>query len=147
MVSVKQENFAQPSEIDAAAARAADRSQSAVQAILIARDNRVVYASYFDADEKTVFDLRSSTKSITGLLFGIALASGEIASIDMPVSAFFADYVVTPQQRVVFDAITLRHLLQMRSGLSINDWNAASPGHEDKMYATANWLTFFFAQR
>lgn len=146
-IPAQPENFARPSEIEAAAARAADRQHSAIQAILIARDDRMVYESYFGADAKTVFDLRSATKSITGLLFGIALASGEIASIDMPVSAFFADYVVTPQQRAVFDGITLRHLLQMRSGLSINDWDAASPGHEDKMYATANWLTFFFAQR
>ncbi|MGL4573963.1 MAG: serine hydrolase domain-containing protein [Burkholderiaceae bacterium] len=146
-MSARQEHFVQPAAIEAAAARAADRGQSAIKAMLIARGDQVVYESYFDTDEKALFDLRSATKSITGLLFGIALASGEIASLDMPVSAFFSDYVETPQRRAVFDAITLRHLLQMRSGLSISDWDATSPGHEDKMYATANWLKFFFAQR
>ena len=55
------------------------------------------------------------TKSITAILFGIALDQGAISSVDAPVLDYFPEYAdlkSTPKSR-----ITLAHLLGMVSGL------------------------------
>jgi CubicO group peptidase (beta-lactamase class C family) len=70
-------------------------------------------ASTFTAED--LHDVRSVTKSITAILFGIALDQGAVSSIDAPVLDYFPEYAdlkSTPKSR-----ITLAHLLGMASGL------------------------------
>ncbi len=60
-------------------------------------------------------DVRSVTKSITAILFGIAVDQGAIPGVDVPVLGYFPEYADlngTPKSR-----ITLAHLLGMASGL------------------------------
>lgn len=63
-------------------------------------------------------DLRSITKSLTGLLVGVALERGQLKSIDQPVMDFFPEHadLKTPERA----RITLAHLLTMTHGL---DWD------------------------
>lgn len=60
-------------------------------------------------------DLRSITKSLTGLLVGIALERGKLESVEAPVLGFFPEHadLATPER----SRITLAHLLTMSSGL------------------------------
>jgi len=70
-------------------------------------------AASFTADD--LHDVRSVTKSITAILFGIALDQGAISGVDVPVLDYFPEYAdlkTTPKSR-----ITLAHLLGMASGL------------------------------
>src|SRR5262249_2278242 len=63
--------------------------------------------------------MNSATKSVIGSLIGIALQEGLIKSLDQPVLDFFPGRSFDkPDERK--KAITLRHLLDMTSGL---DWN------------------------
>ena len=66
-------------------------------------------------DAGTLHDLRSVTKSVVSVLFGIALADGAIPSVDRKVIDYFPDYadLVTPE----LSKIRLRDLLSMTSGL------------------------------
>jgi len=88
----------------------------------------------------TKHDLRSATKSVTGLLVGLALARKAIPSLDAPVFAYFPEYadLRTPEK----ERITLRHLLTMSPGL---DWDEnvpdADPTHgEMRMWRSADHL-------
>ncbi len=64
---------------------------------------------------ETVHDVRSVTKSVVSILFGIARGEGLIGNLDVPVIDFFPEYadLRTPE----IDKITLQHVLFMASGL------------------------------
>src|SRR5262249_38292260 len=64
-------------------------------------------------------DLRSVTKSMIGLLYGIALADGKVPPLDAPLLAQFPQYddlPDMPQRR----GWTIRHAITMTLGM---DWN------------------------
>jgi CubicO group peptidase (beta-lactamase class C family) len=72
----------------------------------------------------------SMAKSFTGALIGIALEDGLIPSVDEPMTTYYPDWAGTPR-----DAITLRDVLRMASGL---DWNEeydpnAGPAEESQI--------------
>jgi CubicO group peptidase (beta-lactamase class C family) len=72
----------------------------------------------FDAD--TLHDLRSISKSIIGLLYGVALAERKVPALDTPVlDAFpaYADLAADRPRR----AIHIAHLLTMTMGLAWNE--------------------------
>lgn len=63
----------------------------------------------------TLHDVRSLTKSVVSVLFGIALSDGAIGDIEDPITKYLSDYsdLFTPEK----NKIRLRHLLSMTSGL------------------------------
>jgi CubicO group peptidase (beta-lactamase class C family) len=104
-----------------------------VHAVIVVRGGRLIYETYRGGrDQKwgqmrvishgpeTEHDVRSISKSVVSLLFGIALDRKLIASIDEPVFTYFPEYAAlrTPEK----DRILLRHLLAMRSGLAWNEF-------------------------
>lgn len=108
-----------------------------IHALLIAKDNRLVYEEYFageDAhgrlgplgrvvfDRDTRHDLRSVTKSVVSALVGIAVGSGAIRSVDDPVLDYFPEYASVAKRE--WRAITIRHALAMSAGLQ---WDEVSP--------------------
>ena len=78
-------------------------------------------------DWATLHDVRSVTKSVVSLLFGIAIANGAIKSLDIPVLDFFPEYkdLQATERRL----ITLRHLLSMTAGLR---WDESSYPYTDR---------------
>lgn len=90
-------------------------------------------------------DIRSATKSITALLVGIAIDRGSIPSVDTPVVDLLPEYADALRTDPRKARIRVRDLLTMRSGLDCDDWDRASPGHEDRMYRRRDWLAFWAA--
>jgi len=102
---------------------------SEVHAVVIARRGKLVFEQYFpgmdqpwgekegrrDFNPMTQHDMRSASKSVTSLLVGIAIDHKLISSADEPVTRFFPDYQAVT--KAGWDAITLRHLLTMSSGI------------------------------
>ncbi len=71
----------------------------------------------------TLHDLRSVTKSIVSLLYGIALAEGKVPAVDAPLIEQFPEYqdlAEDPQRR----KILVRHALSMQMG---TEWNEDMP--------------------
>jgi CubicO group peptidase (beta-lactamase class C family) len=72
------------------------------------------YVQDFGPDDQ--HDMRSVSKSVVGLLVGIAIAQGTITGVDTPIFDLYPGLVeyAMPQKR----AITLRHVLSMSTGLA-----------------------------
>lgn len=115
-----------------------------LRSLLVARRGRLVLEEYFnDTDRETLQDVRSAAKSITGTLIGIALHEKRIASLDASLVSFFPAQTAN-DARADRDRVTVRHLLQMRSGFDADDWNddPNSPGTESRMERAADRLIF-----
>ncbi|MBN1875474.1 MAG: serine hydrolase [Anaerolineae bacterium] len=123
-------------KLNQAVARVEDHTYQNIHAILIVKNGRLVFERYFrgytwaynDAQhqgELVTFDrnrshnLASVTKSVTSILVGIALDQGVIQSVDDKVFTYFPKYAYLNDTEK--DAITLKHLLTMSSGLQWNE--------------------------
>lgn len=85
--------------------------RSGADACLIVHKGRIVQ-EWYGPKYRAPMTAMSSTKSIAGLLVGMLVADGKIASIDRRVCEFLSDWCTGLRGRV-----TLRHLLAMTSGL------------------------------
>jgi CubicO group peptidase (beta-lactamase class C family) len=111
--------------------------------LLIARHGDLVFESYFHGnDTGYLHDIRSAGKSFTSTLIGIAIDLGIIPDVDVPIAPYFKNY--EPLQN--FDdrkkSITVRDLLMMMSGLDADDNDSATPGCEEKMVRTDDWIRY-----
>ncbi|MES3023657.1 MAG: serine hydrolase [Pseudomonadota bacterium] len=110
--------------------------------MLVLRHGKPVLEKYWNGYTKdSLHDMRSATKSITSLMVGIAIDKGMLGGVDQPIGTHLA--ASYPGAPALQHNITLRHLLTMNSGLSCNDSDANSPGHESKMYQSRDWVQFF----
>lgn len=111
--------------------------------VVIARHGKLVYEGYFgDTDRDTLRNTRSVTKTITGMLLGIAIDRGLVGGVDAPVLGFFSDRrpFANPDPRK--DKIALEDFLTMSSPLECNDWDDESRGNEERMYVENDWVKF-----
>ena len=92
------------------------------QAFIVVRDGAVVYEGYVNgARRDDIVTSFSVAKSVVSALVGIAIADGHIKSVDDPVTAYLPELAERDPR---FREVTLRHLLQMASGL---EYEAARP--------------------
>jgi CubicO group peptidase (beta-lactamase class C family) len=110
----------------------------AITSVLVSRGGRIVTEEYAEGDAGTLRNTRSCTKTVTGMLTGIAIGRGLVACVETPIVALLEAPDADPRKR----AITVRDLLTMRSCLDCNDWDAASPGNEELMYPQEDWAGF-----
>jgi CubicO group peptidase (beta-lactamase class C family) len=106
-----------------AAAAAEAATMPRFRSLLVARHGRLAFERYFGgANEATLFDVRSVTKSVVSALTGIALRDQVLPGLDAPVAAVLSPpYVLDEASR----GITVRHLLTMTSGFQWNEDNVS----------------------
>jgi CubicO group peptidase (beta-lactamase class C family) len=105
-----------------------------VHGVLIAREGKLVLEEYFHGEHRDrMHETRSAAKSLTATVVGAAIQAG--APLQLSTSVYTAMNSGTamaeldPQKR----AMTLEHLLMMRSGYFCDDTNPNAPGNEDAM--------------
>lgn len=120
---------------------------SGIDSVLLARRGRLVYEAYGDGPDEGAARLRlrnprSATKTVTGMLIGIAIERGFLDGVSAPILPFFPEKqsVQHPDPRKA--AITVEDLLTMSSLLECDDENTFSRGHEERMYPLEDWVGF-----
>lgn len=113
-----------------------------VHSILVAQRENVVYERYFDDFTRdSLHDTRSSFKSVTSLLVGIAVDKGLIKSADQKVYDFFPEYVPFKHPDPRKMKMTIRNLLEMKSGFDCEEFNDTKDC-EDAMSESGDWVKF-----
>jgi CubicO group peptidase (beta-lactamase class C family) len=104
-----------------------------ITSVVVSRGGEVVVEEYLEGGRETLRNTRSVTKTVAGMLLGLAIERGVVAGVDVRLEELL-DEPAPP--------VTLRDLLTMSSCLDCDDWDDASPGNEERMYPTDDWLGF-----
>ncbi|MDR6562782.1 MULTISPECIES: serine hydrolase [unclassified Arcicella] len=113
-----------------------------IDGIVVSQKGKLIYEKYFNGlTQSSLHDTRSSFKSITGLLVGIAIDKGYIKSVNEKVYSFFPEYKDFKNWDSRKDGMTVQHLLAMKSGFDCEEWDGAKDC-EDEMAETKDWVKF-----
>jgi CubicO group peptidase (beta-lactamase class C family) len=113
-----------------------------ITSIIVVKDGKILLEEYFNgASRNTLHDTRSVGKSFASTLLGIAIKDKYIKSETQTLQEFynlksFQNYSTSK------DSITVKSLLTMSSTFEGSDIYSDSPGNEENMYPTKNWVDF-----
>lgn len=124
--------------MEAALQAAFDRGElKGLHEVLVIHKGEVLAESFFDGedqrwgaplgnrsfDSSSLHDIRSVTKSIVSLLYGIALSEGKVPDLDTPLVSLFPQYadLVEDKER---QRVLVRHALSMQMGM---EWDETLP--------------------
>jgi CubicO group peptidase (beta-lactamase class C family) len=89
-----------------------------LKAFIVIRNDSILYQKYAAGySDSTLTSIFSGAKSMVSILLGVALANGDIKSLNDKVT----DYLPELKSNPAFDHITIKNLLDMKSGLEFQD--------------------------
>lgn len=113
-----------------------------INSVVVIKNGGILIEEYFNGENReTLHDPRSVGKSFTSTLMGQVISDGYIKNELQPLKTFyqldqFTNFSTAKEQ------VTIKELLTMSSGLDGNDEDGNSPGNEENMYPTSNWVKF-----
>lgn len=113
-----------------------------ITSIVVIKDGKLLLEEYFNgADRNTLHDPRSAGKSFASTLMGIAIKDGYIKDENQTLDQFY-NLKSFENYDVKKDQIKIKDLLSMSSAFEGSDADSNSPGNEENMYPTDNWVKF-----
>jgi CubicO group peptidase (beta-lactamase class C family) len=113
-----------------------------ITSVVVIREGKLMLEEYFnDADRNTLHDTRSAGKSFASTLMGLAIQDGFIKNENETLSKFY-DLKKFANYDVKKDSVKIKDLLTMSSAFEGSDIDGDSPGNEENMYPTENWVKF-----
>jgi CubicO group peptidase (beta-lactamase class C family) len=112
-----------------------------INGVVVISNGNLLIEEYFNgADRYTLHDPRSVGKSFASTVTGIAIQEGYLKSEEQRLKQFydlhrFEHYAVEKENVAIKDLLTM-------SSVFDGDDNTNSPGNEDNMYPTENWVNF-----
>jgi CubicO group peptidase (beta-lactamase class C family) len=105
-------------------------SDNETVAFLVIKNDTILYEKYFNEyDTTSIVPSFSMAKSVTSALIGCAIDDKLIQSVDEPVTNYIPEMAKNG-----FDKVTLRHLLNMNTGLAFNESYVNPTGEAAKFY-------------
>jgi CubicO group peptidase (beta-lactamase class C family) len=113
-----------------------------IKSVIVIRDGRLLIEEYFNgATRDTLHNTRSVGKSFASTLIGMAINDGYIQSENQTLNRFY-DLKKFANYSAKKESVTIKSLLTMSSAFDGNDDDENSPGNEEKMYPTGDWIKF-----
>jgi CubicO group peptidase (beta-lactamase class C family) len=112
--------------------------QTNIYSVLVIRNGQMVTEAYFHPyTRETKMHIQSVTKSVIGMLVGKAIGDGTIQSVDTMLLDYYPNnFYLNPSEEK--EAIRLKHLLAMASGLDCQEFTGSGPVMEQ----SAAWVQF-----
>jgi CubicO group peptidase (beta-lactamase class C family) len=115
-----------------------------ITSVLISRHGTLAYERYYEGfTADSLHDTRSATKTITGMLVGLAIDRGYLPSVRTPVLDYFREMLPLANPDPRKEKVTIEDLLTMSSLLECDDDNQFSRGNEERMYLIEDYFRFF----
>ena len=114
----------------------------AITSLVVIKEGELLLEEYFNgAGRDTLHNTRSVGKSFASTMMGIAIDEGHIKNENMELGDFY-DLKTFENYSETKEKVTLKSLLTMSSGFDGNDDDYDSPGNEENMYPTEDWVKF-----
>jgi len=113
-----------------------------ISGVVVIKNGKLLVEEYFNGSGRdTLHDPRSVGKTFASAVMGIAINDGYVKSEYQTLSDFY-DLKMYSNYSAKKDSITIKSLLTMSSVFDASDNDDNSPGNENNMYPTANWVKF-----
>lgn len=138
---VSDEKF-NPEKIKTLNQKIAENRFREITGIVVIKNEKLLLEEYFNGYKRdSLNDTRSVGKSFASALMGIAIKDSYIKNENQSLKEFynlnqFSNYSSKK------DSVTIKSLLTMSSAFDGNDQDEESPGNEENMYPTDNWVKF-----
>ncbi|WP_306350898.1 serine hydrolase domain-containing protein [Flavobacterium sp. '19STA2R22 D10 B1'] len=130
------------SKIEELNRKIATQTYKNITSLVVIKDGKLLLEEYFNgATRSKLHDTRSVGKSFASTIMGIAINAGYIKNEMQPLHEFY-DLKTFQNYSIEKENITLKELLTMSSSLDGSDMDQESPGNEENMYPTKNWVDF-----
>lgn len=113
-----------------------------ISSIVVIKQGKLLLEEYFNGETRnTLHDPRSVGKSFASTITGIAIHENYLQSENQKLKEFyqlnsFKNYAASKEN------VTIKDLLTMSAAFDGNDDDGNSPGNEENMYPTKDWVKF-----
>lgn len=122
--------------------RIAQKRYKDISGIAVIKNGELLIEEYFnDANRETKHDPRSVGKTFASTVMGIAIEEGHIKNENQTLKEFY-DLKNFDNYSDKKGEVTLKSLLMMSSAFEGSDDSMDSPGNEEYMYPTKDWVKF-----
>ncbi|MBZ0202907.1 MAG: beta-lactamase family protein [Ignavibacteria bacterium] len=113
-----------------------------ITSIVVIKNGRLLLEEYFNGSARdSLHDTRSVGKSFASAITGIAIEEGHIKSENQILKDYY-DLKNYRNYTLKKDSVQIKNLLTMSSAFLGFDFDESSPGNEENMYPTGDWVKF-----
>ncbi|MDB4292843.1 beta-lactamase family protein [Maribacter sp.] len=129
-------------KIEALNRKIAEQRFEHINGIVVIKEGQLLLEEYFNgADRNSLHNPRSVGKTIASTMLGVAIEENYISNEQTVLKEYY-DLKTFDNYSSKKEAVTLKSLLTMSSGFLGNDDDYESPGNEENMYPTGDWVKF-----